>query len=106
MAPAIIVGILSLLTAGTGVASQVIAKDQSKSDCEKDCKDTCRANHKALFDGRQKCITKCEAECVIKGNQPPAPVPTDSGINWWYVIGATLALTAILLFFFRNKTAK
>lgn len=105
MAPAIIIAILGLATAGTGVAQQVIAGDQAKGNCQKDCKDTCKAKHKALFDGRQKCITQCEADCVIKGNQPPPPPPPSGldSINWWYVGGAVLTIVAILIYVLRKK---
>lgn len=106
MAPAIIIAILGLATAGTGVAQTVIEKDAAKGNCQKDCKDICKAKHDALFDGRQKCITQCEADCVIKGNVlPPAPAPASiwDQINWWYVGGVVLTVVAIIIYFNRKK---
>lgn len=102
MVPAIIIGILSLATAGAGVAQQVIAVNASKGECEKNCKDTCKAKHKAFFDGRQECIKQCAADCVIQTNQPP-PAPEKTGTNWWYVASIGFVIVLLLIIALRKK---
>lgn len=102
---ALIPAIASVITAGAGVAQQAIAANALKSDCEKNCKDKCKAEHGALFSGRQKCIKACAAECAAQANLPPPP-PPEPETNWWYIVAGILAAVAILLFIFRKRLAK
>jgi hypothetical protein len=103
--PAIIIGLLSLATAGVGYAQQAKGVNAPKTQCEQDCVNVCKAEHKALFSGRQKCIKACKADCAVVNNAPP---PQDQGtnINWWYVGGGALLLVALLLIIFRKQLSR
>lgn len=101
MPPLVIAGIISGVVGLTSLTVGAVQQGKAMTtECEKGCKSQCKIDHKLLFDGRQKCIKGCPAECV-NANQPPAQ--EGSGINWWYVASGILIIASILLFVFRKK---
>lgn len=100
--------IIAYVGAAAAISSTAIgsasAKNAALPQCQKDCKTVCKAEHKALFGGRRKCIKGCRAQCAEADSQEPAP-PPETGINWWYVGSGILLVAAILLFIFRKRIA-
>lgn len=99
MVPAIIIGLIGLATTTVGV----VGTQPHKDSCAKDCTEKCKAEHKALFGGRQKCIKACRAEACTPSLQTLPQETGKSEINWWYVLGGGSIILAVIIYFLNRK---
>lgn len=76
----------------------------STSACKTACLSDCKANHGAIFGGRQKCIKSCYAGCDAIEPPPstisPSGTNTLFGINIYYLIAIVLVVIVVIVLIF------